>query len=187
MDVCTTRRCRVFDRPLQELNVFTVVLMQIYTVEISCKKGNSPHYEPHDWLTKTMITTTVLNTSMWIDEECYFSQKETYVSYNYVQALNCISRLIKEVPVNDFSFGLLQLSLVLFPIQWWPGGGGGGSLGYFGGRIRSLSKLKNTPTALISGQKSTLILIKRWFFPLNKHPFFYQNTDIGWTGTRILS
>ena len=22
---------------------------------------------------------------------------------------------------------------------------------------------------------------------LNKHPFFYQNTDIGWTGTRILT
>ena len=37
----------------------------------------------------------------------------------------------------------------------------GGALGYLGGRIRSLSKLKNTPKALISGQKSTLILIKR--------------------------
>ena len=37
----------------------------------------------------------------------------------------------------------------------------GGSLGYLGGCIRSLSKLKNTPKALISGQKSTLILIKR--------------------------
>ena len=30
-----------------------------------------------------------------------------------------------------------------------------------GGCIRSLSKLKNTPKALISGQKSTLISIKR--------------------------
>ena len=40
-------------------------------------------------------------------------------------------------------------------------GGGGGALGYLGGRIRSLSKLKDTPKALISGQKSTLILIKR--------------------------
>ena len=38
---------------------------------------------------------------------------------------------------------------------------GGGALGYLGGCIRSLSKLKNTPKALISGQKSTLILIKR--------------------------
>ena len=37
----------------------------------------------------------------------------------------------------------------------------GGALGYLGGCIRSLSKLKNTPKALISGQKSTLILIKR--------------------------
>ena len=59
------------------------------------------------------------------------------------------------------------------------GGGGGGALGYLGGCIRSLSKFKNTPKALISGQKSTLILIKSRFFPLNKHPFFYQNTDIG--------
>ena len=32
------------------------------------------------------------------------------------------------------------------------GGGGGGALGYLGGRIRSLSKFKNTPKALISGQ-----------------------------------
>ena len=38
------------------------------------------------------------------------------------------------------------------------GGGGGGALGYLGGCIRSLSKLKNTPKALISAQKSTLIL-----------------------------
>ena len=41
------------------------------------------------------------------------------------------------------------------------GGGGGGHLGIYGGCIRSLSKLKNTPKALISGQKSTLILMKR--------------------------
>ena len=40
----------------------------------------------------------------------------------------------------------------------------GGALGYLGGRIRSLSKLKNTPKALISGQKSTLILIKTLTF-----------------------
>ena len=45
-----------------------------------------------------------------------------------------------------------------------PGGGGGGggvALGYLGECIRSLSKLKNTPKALISAQKITLILIKR--------------------------
>ena len=42
-----------------------------------------------------------------------------------------------------------------------PGGGGGGSLRYLGGYIRSLSKLENTPEALISGQKSTLIFKKR--------------------------
>ena len=38
------------------------------------------------------------------------------------------------------------------------GGGGERALGYLGGggRIRSLSKLKNTPKALISGQKAPL-------------------------------
>ena len=42
-----------------------------------------------------------------------------------------------------------------------PGGGGGGgvALGYLGRRIHSLSKLKSTPKALTSGQKSALILI----------------------------
>ena len=44
------------------------------------------------------------------------------------------------------------------------GGGGGGALGCLGGRIRSLSKFKNTPKALIFGQKSTLILIKTLTF-----------------------
>ena len=33
------------------------------------------------------------------------------------------------------------------------GGGGGGALRYRGGRLRSLSKLKNTSKALISGHK----------------------------------
>ena len=27
----------------------------------------------------------------------------------------------------------------------------------------------------------------RWLFPVNKHSFFYQNIDIGWTGTHILT
>ena len=45
-------------------------------------------------------------------------------------------------------------------------GGGGGALGYLGGCIRSLSKLKNTPKALISGHKSTLLLIKNADFLL---------------------
>ena len=40
----------------------------------------------------------------------------------------------------------------------------GGALGYLGGRIRSLSKFKNTPKALISDQKSTLILVKTLTF-----------------------
>ena len=48
------------------------------------------------------------------------------------------------------------------------GGGGGGGWGlalrYRGGRIRSFSKFKNTPKALISGHKSTLILIKTLTF-----------------------
>ena len=47
---------------------------------------------------------------------------------------------------------------------WSRGGGGGGSLRYIGGCIRSLSNFKDTPKALISGQKSTLILIKTLTF-----------------------
>ena len=44
------------------------------------------------------------------------------------------------------------------------GGGWGLALRYRGGRIRSFSKFKNTPKALISGHKSTLILIKTLTF-----------------------
>ena len=51
--------------------------------------------------------------------------------------------------------------MIMTPLPRGGGGGGGGALGYLGGCIRSLSKLKNTPKALISSQKSTLILIKR--------------------------
>ena len=36
---------------------------------------------------------------------------------------------------------------------------GVGALWYLGGRMRSLSKFKDTPKALISGRKSTLILL----------------------------
>ena len=42
--------------------------------------------------------------------------------------------------------------------------GGGGGTWVFRGRIRSLSKLENTPKALISGPKSTIILIKMLTF-----------------------
>ena len=65
--------------------------------------------------------------------------------------------------------------------------GGGGALGYLGGCIRSLSKLKNTPKAPISGPKSTLILIHsplghRHLYPYN-YPVFgktccYENQMI---------
>ena len=79
--------------------------------------------------------------------------------------------------------GNFQLTQRTFP----PREGGGGALRYIGGYIRSLSKFRNTPKALILGQKSTLIFKKRWPFPVKRHPFFYQNTDIGWTGTRILT
>ena len=58
--------------------------------------------------------------------------------------------------------GLLKAAQYLHvPRRGHSGTDPGGSLGYLGGCIRSLSKLKNTPKALISGQKSTLILIKR--------------------------
>ena len=69
------------------------------------------------------------------------------------------------------------------------GGGGGGALWYLrggGDAYARYQKIKNTSKALISGQKNTLIFAIRWRFPVNKKPFFYQNTDIGWTGTRIL-
>ena len=42
-------------------------------------------------------------------------------------------------------------------------GGGGGTQGQRG-RLRSLSKFKNIPKALISGQNSTLVLIKTLTF-----------------------
>ena len=44
------------------------------------------------------------------------------------------------------------------------GGGGGGALRYIGGCIRSLSNSKDTSKAPISGQISTLILIKTLTF-----------------------
>ena len=36
-------------------------------------------------------------------------------------------------------------------------------------------------------KKHLIFFLKRWLFLVNKHPFFYQNTDIGWTGTRIIT
>ena len=69
----------------------------------------------------------------------------------------------------------------------WNSSRPGGSLRYLGGCIRSLSKFKNTPKALISGQKKHPYFQKTLTFPLKKHPFFYQNTDIGWTVTRNLT
>ena len=49
--------------------------------------------------------------------------------------------------------GFSRNSLINFQKSW-----------YLGGRIRSLSKFKNSPKALISGQKSTLNLIKTLTF-----------------------
>ena len=61
-----------------------------------------------------------------------------------------------------FEFNLIVNVSLDTLLRFTPGGGGGGgSLGYLGGRIRLLSKFKNTHKALISGQKNTLILIKR--------------------------
>ena len=51
------------------------------------------------------------------------------------------------------------------------GGGGGGHVGIYGGTLTLVIKvLKNTPKALISGQKSILILKKNADF------FQYKNT-----------
>ena len=59
---------------------------------------------------------------------------------------------------RPWSLRYYQNSHVLATIGMHPGGGGGGggALRYLGGYIRSLSKLKNTPKALISGQKAPL-------------------------------
>ena len=58
------------------------------------------------------------------------------------------------MPVTNVIFQYISKMLLTNP--------GGGAL--LGGRIRSLSKLKNTRKALISGQKSTLVLIKTLTF-----------------------
>ena len=60
---------------------------------------------------------------------------------------------------HPWEYKYFQLTSELIP--GGGGGGGGGALWYLEGRIRSLSKYKNTPIALISGQKSTLTLIKK--------------------------
>ena len=63
----------------------------------------------------------------------------------------------------------------------------GGSLRYLGGAYVRYQNLKIPLKHWFLAKKAPLFLKKRWHFPLNKHPFFYQNTDIGWTGTRILT
>ena len=63
----------------------------------------------------------------------------------------------------------------------------GAALGYLGVRIRLLSKLKNTPKALISGQKKHPYFNKNAEFFHEKKNFFYQNTDIGRKRTHILT
>ena len=59
------------------------------------------------------------------------------------------------------------------------------ALWYLAGSIRSLSKFENTTRALISGKKMHPYFQKTLTFYSKKHPFFYQNTDIGRTGTPI--
>ena len=51
-----------------------------------------------------------------------------------------------------------------------PGGGGGGGTLVFWGYKRSLSKCKNSPKALISGLKSTLIFKRKLTFSSIKTP-----------------
>ena len=61
----------------------------------------------------------------------------------------------------------------IFSLAWWVGGGGGGTL-ILSGCIGSLSKFKNTPKALISGQKSTLIFKKLIFSSNKNNPTFIK-------------
>ena len=87
-------------------------------------------------------------------------ERETNYSMRYSEGLDMPGVTSGQGPIR---------ALVSFTLQTpvcQPQGGGGGALGYLGGRIRSLSKSKNTPKALISGQKSTLILIKMLTFSI---------------------
>ena len=60
-----------------------------------------------------------------------------------------------------------------------PGGGGGTYARY---------QNSNIPRKhWFQAKKGPLLKTKRWLFPVKKHPFFYRNTDIGWTGTCILT
>ena len=66
---------------------------------------------------------------------------------------------------NQTHLTLTLVVVILKLINWGEGGGGGGGGGGWGtwvfrGAHTLVIKIKNTPKALISGQKSTLILIK---------------------------
>ena len=63
----------------------------------------------------------------------------------------------------------------------------GGHLGIEGGAYARHQNLKIPLKHWFLAQKAPLFKWKRWLFPVNKHSFFHQNTDIGWTGTPILT
>ena len=117
--------------------------------DLICPTGSTPKGEPTESSPNTQATRIPRALSLYVFPTC----SRTFVMHpDQVRTLPC-------PPV------LYQYTYVIYPAKYHsiyiPGGGGGGALGYLGGCIRSLSKLKNTPKALISGQKSTLILIKR--------------------------
>ena len=74
----------------------------------------------------------------------------------------------------DYGYGLKECDTLILIFhegaivsEVW---GGGGSLWYLGCCIRSFSKFKNTPKALISGQKRTLIFKNADIFSSKKTP-----------------
>ena len=70
--------------------------------------------------------------------------------------------IMSDVAIRYLGALIFIANFKIFP--WWGGEGWGVGTQVQRGRIRSLSKFKNTPKALISGHKSTLILIKTLTF-----------------------
>ena len=80
------------------------------------------------------------------------TQRELSTEYQH-DRIKCFSKIFEFLTkVASALEGLIEPTLIGYRARE----GGGGALGFLGGRIRSLSKLKNTPKALIFGQKAPL-------------------------------
>ena len=104
----------------------------------------------------------------------YRKQSETFLYFACIRLNDTSAKILMTTNDSKINKNLIYIRLVpyiymtytsIYNIQCYdmPRGGHLGTEGG-GGRIRSLSKFENTPKALISGQKSTLILIKTLTF-----------------------